>query len=194
MSRFWFPLGASSVFSPASSRAVSDVSSSRGVSAGGSSIKALGVFPSPSGRWRRSLDTLLTSAFARRSEVADPWAQSTRPWEPRPDAAHPYDLTEARTAYREALRDVSAGQIADVAPGLSVDLQLATRRTELWALRSTLFLVVARQFSQSEAQRRLAALDKRFPPPPSASRPLASSTQGPNSKQRPAPQRVTRHA
>lgn len=57
--------------------------------------------------------------------------------------------------------------LADIAGSASTDLQTRVRHArslrELWHLRPELFSVVARRFSQSEAERRLDVLNAHFP-------------------------------
>lgn len=65
---------------------------------------------------------------------------------------------EARQAFEEALRDLPG----DEAEKLRVRVRSAPGLRELWHLRSAVFGLVARHGSESEAQRRLAALDRHF--------------------------------
>lgn len=62
-------------------------------------------------------------------------------------------------------------RVAAETPDLAVELRLSIGLHDLWALRPALFEQVARHFNQAEAARRLAELDRRYPPPrpPSAS-------------------------
>lgn len=64
-------------------------------------------------------------------------------------------------------RDDFAAALADVPGTASGDLQTRVRHArslrELWHLRAELFSVVSRRYSQREAQRRLASLNRHFP-------------------------------
>jgi len=66
-----------------------------------------------------------------------------------------------------AVRDDFVRCLADVAPpqcaGLQRRIGLARSLRELWHLRAELYRVVAIAHSQSEAERRLAALNRHFP-------------------------------
>ncbi|WP_066334247.1 hypothetical protein [Azohydromonas lata] len=65
---------------------------------------------------------------------------------------------EARQAFELALH----GLPGDEAEKLRVRVRSAPGLRELWHLRSAVFGLVARHGSQSEAQRRMAALDRLF--------------------------------
>ncbi len=80
-------------------------------------------------------------------------------------------LEEGRLAYLALLAELPAGGVDDDAAPCRVELQLATRWSELFAQRPALFQLLARQFNQVAAERRLQSLDERFPPPAAASRP-----------------------
>ena len=69
------------------------------------------------------------------------------------------DLADARTTFRTALEDIPAPQ----ADACFEHIRAARSLHELWHLRSELFNLVSRHYSQCEADRRLGLIDRHFP-------------------------------
>ena len=69
-------------------------------------------------------------------------------------------LVDARFDFADSLADVCAPQVGDVVEQISEARSL----DELWQFRSAIFSLVARQYHEGEARRRLKALARHAPP------------------------------
>ena len=97
------------------------------------------------------------------------WLMKEHPW--TPEASRPVNrLALVKNEFEDSL----AGLTGVEAGQLSFQIERARSLRELWHLRSTLYGLLALAYSQSEAERRMAQLNRHFPTraPRSAPMPL----------------------
>jgi hypothetical protein len=120
-------------------------------------------------RWRQATTAFATSSRLRgevkppslRCEPDSGW-QRLRYWllAPSPlDASPPLNqLPQARSDFLACLKDTSSSE----AGRLVLKVERARTLRELWHLRASLYGLVAREQSQSEAERRLRRINRHF--------------------------------
>lgn len=138
--------------------------------------------------WHRSFGAWLVSAWSTRLPQGDHNALATRAWDGsdnrRRGPSGSQRMEAAQQAFEAMLEGIPAERVASDMPALPMELRLSIGLRDLWALRPALFEMAARHFDQAEAQRRLAALDRRYPPPrpaqaaPRTGRPLKATGRG----------------
>lgn len=111
-----------------------------------------------------------TSLLASRMEVLPPaaWGQAEPVWQTLWQRVRGEDFGPDRAqAQLDAARQDFADSLGDIVTPESLDLRQralhARSLRELWHLRAELYSLVACQRSQSEAQRRVEALNRHFP-------------------------------
>jgi hypothetical protein len=122
-------------------------------------------------RFTRTPPASAESSLSHRQEVCPPslrhapasWTRRLWFWLAAPDArdvSPPLDrLPAVRREFQSALYDVPA----EAADDLLHRIQFARSLRELWHLRSDVYRLVAIHHSQSQAEARLAALNRHFP-------------------------------
>lgn len=86
------------------------------------------------------------------------WLSASAPWMPEP--SRPANrLARVKAEFQLSVNDLDSTD----ATRLTERIQRARSLRELWHLRSTLYGVVAMALSQSEAEQRLARLNRHFP-------------------------------
>jgi len=120
-------------------------------------------------RWAQSRGALTTNFFARSTQSAQPKGDSfwqtilRRGGDPATPAASPpaaHALPAARAQFEASLEGLQ-GEDADT---LAQMIGRSRSLDDLWHLRTRLYNEIARQFSQYEAEQRLAALQTHFSP------------------------------
>ena len=118
-------------------------------------------------RWARTRGALATSFFARSTQSSQTRGDSfwqtilRRGGDPAAPAANPASanaLPAARAQFEASLEGLQ-GEDADI---LAQMISRSRSLDDLWHLRTRLYNEIARQFSQYEAEQRLAALQTHF--------------------------------
>lgn len=97
------------------------------------------------------------------------WLMKDHPW--TPEASRPVNrLALVKNEFEDSLAGLTGAEACQ----LSLQIERARSLRELWHLRSTLYGLMALAHSQSEAERRMAQLNRHFPTraPRSAPMPL----------------------
>ena len=119
-------------------------------------------------RWARTRGTLATSFFARSTQAAQAKGDSfwqtilRRGGDPAVPLASPMAAGGALPAARAQFEASLEGLQGDDADTLAQMIGRSRSLDDLWHLRTRLYNEIARQFSQYEAEQRLAALQAHF--------------------------------
>lgn len=106
-------------------------------------------------RWRRGLRDWLNTGW----DVSRPAELNALPLRSSTPESSPSSMAEVRHAFVEALDDI------DIGAAQAVRERIARARSprELWHLRTAVYTLIATQHSESQAQLRMATLNRHFP-------------------------------
>ena len=106
-------------------------------------------------RWRGGLRDWLNTGW----DVSRPAALDALPSPASRREATPSPIAELRLAFTDALDDIET----QAAQAVRDHIARARSPRELWHLRTAVYSLVATQHSESQAQRRMAELNRHFP-------------------------------
>jgi hypothetical protein len=106
-------------------------------------------------RWRRGLRDWLNTGW----DVSRPAELNALPLRSSKPQSSPSPIAEVRHAFVDALDDIET----DAAQAVRERIARARSPRELWHLRTAVYTLIATQHSESQAQLRMATINRHFP-------------------------------
>ncbi len=106
-------------------------------------------------RWHRGLRDWLNTGW----DVSRPAELNALPFRSSKPQSSPSPLADVRHAFVDALYDIDT----DAAQAVRARIARARSPRELWHLRTAVYTLIAKQHSESQAQLRMATINRHFP-------------------------------